>query len=146
MTSAEFYGPYQRLCTRFALSPNDEQARIWYQRFGQRMGLAVWEVAVDHLAAEMRYPLANQVFRAVDEAAEHHRRVVVAKGNAEAPDRLSRIAAGSSICPEPIRKSLDYAQEHGVGFREALLKILPAWCQAHPEDVRTKQALARITL
>lgn len=83
MTKQDFIAPYHRLCTRFKLEPSDEQAKVWFARFGHQE-LTVWERAVDALVAEMRPPLLDHVLKAVDAAQAQRRAAVMAKERMEA--------------------------------------------------------------
>lgn len=144
MTQAEFYPPYERFCARFKLEPNPEQARIWYQRFGQRVGLPVWEAAVDHLVAELRMPLADHVFKAVDEAAAHARRTQLAQDRRTAGPAVKRLQAPDFGQPEALRRVFAYARTKGCGLNEAFDAILPAWTRQHPEDTAAVESWGRI--
>ena len=144
MTNDEFYKPYERLCQRFKLEPSPEQARIWYQRFGQRYPVAVWEGAVDELVAQMRMPLADQVFKAVDDAATASRRTQLAQDRRSARDPVLALGSPSFVKPGGVQALFDYMRAKGCGMNEAMDTILPAWIQAHPEDALAAESWARI--
>lgn len=144
MTKPEFTGPYQRLCTRFKLEPSDEQARIWYLRFGQRYGLPVWDAAVDSLVAEMRSPLAEHVFKAVDAAAEHFRRTQTAQDRRSAAGALDRLYRPDGQKPAALDAVFASMRDRLCGINEAVDAVLPKWIATHPEDTDALESWQRI--
>lgn len=73
MTREEFGVHYTRLCARYGWLPSDEQARVWYSRFGHQ-SVKAWDWAVDALIAETRPPNLDSVLRAVEQQVDELRR------------------------------------------------------------------------
>lgn len=130
MTRQEFFTDYQRLCARFKLEPSDEQAKVWFERFGT-VEAVVWTQAVDALVAEMRPPFLDRVLRAVDEARESRRHAAQAKAKRDANQYLTGVI--------PLRKYADPREGEYNDFRMRLLvQSVSQWGQAQTAQVHAE--------
>ena len=143
MTRPEFMGQFDRLCVGFRYSATQEQSEAWFRKIGHH-ALADWAEAVSTLLCAPRFPLLDPVLAALDEAAQHRRKVEIDRnrrqdsrlahtaqfgggGNPLSPTLMAAIKAHSER--ELIRHWIDQAQ-HSPRLepmeREAELKQLRA--------------------
>jgi hypothetical protein len=93
MTTAEFRGPFGRLCTGLDYQSTPEQLNAWYQRIGH-ITLSVWSESVTTLLCDGRkgfLPKLEHVLAVVDAEAEQQRKAAVERDKPKAQSALQRL-------------------------------------------------------